>query len=90
VVEKIQRNGQAAPGFTLGNDEAARFRNSLDGVLSAVARFSKSLTPREMTVLRLGLAASHLEESIVQGDWKRADAHADNIAKLMRQLEGSQ
>lgn len=87
---KILRNDRVALGFALGDDDAARFRNLLDGVLRAVERFSKSLTPRELKILRLGLTASHLEESIAQGDWKRADAHADNVTQLVRQLEGNE
>jgi hypothetical protein len=90
VPETIRRNGRVVPGFALGDEEAARFRVLLDGVLRAVERFSKSLTPRELVILRLGLTASHLEESIAHGDWKRADAHADSAAQLVRQLEESE
>lgn len=83
----VERNGLRVPGFALGSDDVTRFRVLLDGVLNSVKRFSRSLTPRELTILRLGLTASHLEESVAQGDWKRADAHADRVAQLVRQLE---
>lgn len=86
--ETIRRNDLNVPGFALGND-VDHLRALLDGVIRAVERLSRSLTPRELKILRLGLAASHLEESIAQGDWKRADAHADNVAQLVRQLENN-
>lgn len=83
----IRRGGRAVPGFALGDARADRLRTSLREVLDIVAETTRNLTPREATILRLGLAASHMEESVVHGDWARAEAHAENVAKLFDQLE---
>jgi molecular chaperone DnaK (HSP70) len=50
-----------------------------------IERFTRSLTEREQTILRIGLEASHLEESVAHGDWTRAKAHAEVVAKLFSQ-----
>jgi hypothetical protein len=89
MAETIQRNGRQVPGFALGDDDPEHFRVLIGKVLEKVESFSHGLTHRELAILRLGLMASHMEESIAQGDWKRADAHADNVAQLLRQLEAT-
>jgi hypothetical protein len=80
----IYLGGQPARGFD--GERADQLRRCLTETLGTLKVFAESLTPRETTILALGLAASHLEESIVHGDWKRAEAHADNLAKLLDQL----
>jgi hypothetical protein len=75
--------GRPAQGFALGDDRLLR---CLTETLDTIKAFERSLTPRERAILALGLAASHLEESIVHADWKRAEAHADNLVKLLNQL----
>jgi hypothetical protein len=80
----IYLGGQPARGFDDG--ERADLRRCLTETLGTLKAFAEALTPRETTILALGLAASHLEESIVHGDWKRAEAHADNLVKLLGQL----
>jgi len=83
----IRRGGRPVPGFGIGDDPRAdRLRAALREVLDFTEQFSRSLTAREETILRLGLEASHLEESVVYGDWTRARAHAEAIVKLYEQL----
>jgi len=82
----IYFGGHPVRGFSLGDDGVQRFRVVLDELLSDIERFAGNLTPREMTILRLGLEASHLEESTAQGDWTRAKAHAEKITQLLDQL----
>lgn len=77
-------NGRPALGFALG-DEA--LLDALGTLIETTRAFSQTLTPREALVLQLGLAASHLEESLAHGNWKRAEAHAENVAKLMGALK---
>ena len=79
----IRYRGRAVPGFALGDASP-----SLRAVLADVRRFAESLTPREVAILRIGLEASHLEESVVVGDWARADAHAEKLTKLLAHREG--
>ena len=86
----IRFGGRPVPGFALGG-EGDRLRQTLNDAQRAVRgvqRFAQSLTPRELVILRLGLEASHLEESVVQGDWARAQAHVEKAAKLLDQLGG--
>jgi len=83
----IHLGGQPVRGFALGDEARVdRLHAALTETLGTLKVFAESLTPRERTILALGLAASHLEESIVHGDWKRAEAHADNLVKLLDQL----
>jgi hypothetical protein len=79
---EVVLNGRRVPGFALGED----LRSTLRALIDETKAFSKMLTPREVVVLRLGLAASHLEESLAQGAWKRAEAHAENVANLLEAL----
>lgn len=80
----IYLNGKPTRGFALG-DEAA-FKKCFTEALDALKAFAASLSQREEVVLKIGLAASHLEESIAHGDWMRAEAHADNLMKLLARL----
>jgi len=83
----IRRGGYVVPGFALGDEpRAKRLRTALRDALGIVEAFTRNLTPREAMILRLGLAASHMEESVARGDWTRAEAHAENISKLFDQL----
>lgn len=58
---------------------------TISALLSEVRRFTATLSPRELVVLKIGLEASHLEESIAHGDWTRAEAHAESLSKLISQ-----
>jgi len=84
--DRVLLGGKSVQGFALGDDGVQRFRVVLDELLSNIERFTRDLTPREMTILRLGLEASHLEESTAQGDWTRARAHAEKITQLLDRL----
>jgi hypothetical protein len=55
-------------------------------LLSTVEQFARGLTSREVTILRLGLEASHLEESVVLGDFQRAAAHVQKVSDLLAEL----
>jgi len=78
----IWRNGRPVPGFALGD-----FQSALRVVMGEIENFTRSLSPHEQTILRLGLEASHLEESVVHGDWKRAEAHAESVANLLNRMK---
>lgn len=67
----------------LGDSRAERTRAAFDTLLDEVKRFARSLSPKELDILKLGLEASHMEESVVLGDWKRAEAHADKIIRIL-------
>lgn len=75
------------PGFALDGVEADRFLASFNEMVSGIEALRRRLTPRELLALQLGLAASHLEESVMQGHVTRAKAHAENVAKLIEQLK---
>lgn len=83
----VRRGGYPVQGFGLGSDaRAERLRSALHAVIGLVEQFARTLTAREETILRLGLEASHMEESVAHGDWVRAEAHAEAIAELYRRL----
>jgi hypothetical protein len=83
----IRYRDHAVSGFAL-EGRAERLRATLHETLDIVEEFTRSLTPREAMILRLGLAASHMEESVAHGDWTRAEAHAESISRLLDQLGG--
>lgn len=62
------------------------FGEQLRETLRAVEAFTRTLSPREKTILKIGLAASHLEESVAHGDWTRAQAHAESVEKLFEEI----
>lgn len=80
----MMHGGQPVPGFALG--DPPDIRAALEYVIAGFERFSRSLTAREAAVVQLGLSVSHLEESIAHGDWTRARAHAETVARLLDQL----
>lgn len=83
----IRRGGYSVPGFGLGSDaRAERLRVALREVIGFIEQFARTLTAREETILRLGLEASHMEESVAHGDWARAESHAEAIVGLYRRL----
>ena len=82
----MRRDDRPVPGFAIGDDRADRLRAALRTVLREVQQFTRDLTAREEAILRLGLEASHMEESVVRGEWTRAEAHAESIVKLFDQL----
>ena len=84
----IRHGGHEVPGFALGSERADRIRAALRAVMGEVQRLTHGLTPREVTILRLGLEASHLEESVAHADWSRAEAHTESLVKLLDQLGG--
>jgi hypothetical protein len=63
-----------------------RLQQCLTDTLQALKTFAGTLTPRERDILQLGLVASHLEESAAHGDWKRAEAHAEALVKVLERL----
>jgi hypothetical protein len=77
--------------FAIGEkvDETERFNVMLNELLSWAKQFSDSLSPRETNILRVGLTASHLEESIAAGEWSRARGHAERLEKLIQALQGA-
>lgn len=83
----IQYNGRPVQGFALGGNDAERLLAAFSEIVDSIETLRRSLTPRESLILQLGLAASHLEESAVQGHSTRAKAHAENVAKLIEQLK---
>jgi hypothetical protein len=87
MAETIRRNGSVVPGFALGESDPQRFMSAFDEVLKVVEELRRSLSPRETLALQIGLAASHLEESIIQGHTTRARAHAENVARLLEELK---
>lgn len=82
----MMRGGKPVPGFALGDERPENLRVALKSVLYKIKSFARTLTPREEAILKLGLAASHLEESVAHGDWKRAEAHTDNFSELFDRL----
>lgn len=82
----IMRGGKPVPGFALGDERPENLRVALKSALYRIRSFTRTLTPREEAILKLGLAASHLEESVAHGDWKRAEAHADKVSDLFERL----
>lgn len=83
----VRFNNHSTPG--LGGPDADKFLSTFDEFVKRVETLRNSLTPRELLVLQLGLAASHLEESVVQGHVTRARAHAENVAKLLEEIKKS-
>jgi len=79
-------NGKPTIGFELGS-EAGRIHDVLRGLIEETRALTATLSAREALALQLGLATSHLEESLAQGAWTRAEAHAENVAKLMGALK---
>jgi len=52
-------------------------------LMGEIQHFTQNLTARELEILKLGLEASHLEESIVHGNWTRAEAHAESCRERL-------
>lgn len=65
--------------------EADEFHRSLGRVMDLLIRFQKRLTPRELVVLKIGLRASHIEESLMVGDQARAKAHLEALVRMARE-----
>ena len=45
------------------------FENASSRVMDAVTQFKKTLTQRDVTMLQIGMRASHMEEALAQGDF---------------------
>jgi hypothetical protein len=80
----IYFNGHPVSG--IGEDRADHLRAALMEVLKSVKAFGQALTPRERLILEIGLKASHMEESLASGDWKRAEAHMHGLVDLFEQF----
>ena len=78
----IYFQGRPANGFALGAEDD-RLEGALLEILNAVKAFGSTLSPREKIVLEIGLTASHMEESLAHGDWKRAEAHMGRLVELL-------
>lgn len=81
----IRYADRPVPGFALGDDTG--LLAAFDTMLKEIEQVTRGLTPRESLILQLGLAASHLEESVVQGHSTRAKAHAENVVRLIELLK---
>jgi hypothetical protein len=85
----LEYNGRQVLGFGADPDPRAEgLRSALSKVLSEVKSFARSLTPREEAILKIGLEASHMEESVAHGDWTRAESHGESVVKLLEGLHG--
>jgi hypothetical protein len=62
---------------------AARFVEDSRRVLSEIQGYVSTLSPRDQMMMRIGLHASHLEEALVSGDFKRAESHLEALGKLV-------
>lgn len=83
----VFRNGRRLPGFSLGGEESDKFRVAITELIETIKDLGRALSPREKLILELGLKASHMEESMASGDWKRAEAHADGLVELLKKLK---
>ena len=86
MTETIRYAGQPVSGFAIGAAEDNVTR-PINEMIEFAKAFASELTPRETIVFNLGLTASHLEESIATGEWKRAEAHVARLKKLLKQFE---
>ena len=51
-------------------------------VLGEIRDYVATLSARDQLMMRLGMRAAHLEEALAAGDFKRAEAHLEALAKL--------
>ena len=68
------------------HDEAARMEQAFNYVLEAITRFQKNLSPRDITLLQIGMRASHIEEAMAHWELDRAKAHFEKLMEIARQL----
>ena len=69
-------------------DAIQAFLGRAERVISDIAAFRRSLSPRDLLLVQIGLHASHMEEAIVVGDDLRAEAHLRALAGLVQKLRG--
>ena len=55
-------------------------------MLQLMARFKRTLSPRDFALLAIGMRASHIEEALSQGDVVRAQGHFDRLAQALQDL----
>jgi len=62
------------------------FQRSAEHILEDVGAFYRSLGPRDLLLVQIGLHASHMEEAITAGDELRAKSHLHALTGLVGRL----
>jgi len=62
------------------------FLRTAQTLLDYIRRFKKTLSPRDVLLLQIGMRASHIEEALAVGDVDRAKAHLVQLAEQVRRL----
>jgi hypothetical protein len=65
---------------------SGEFENASSRVMDAVTQFKKTLSPRDVAMLQLGMRASHMEEALAQGDTARAESHRQKLVQLLENM----
>lgn len=66
--------------------ESKKLLDAFNLILDGLVKYKKSLSPRELTIMQIGMRSSHLEEALASGEFDRARSHYKAILELTQKL----
>jgi hypothetical protein len=67
-------------------NNTAEFERSGQRLLQYMKQFKKTLSRRDMRMIRIGMRASHIEEALSTGDTERANSHLKQMIKDLKHV----
>jgi hypothetical protein len=68
------------------NTDLDRFKTAFTTILDTIQNFNKTLSPRDLHLMQIGMRASHIEEAMAHGEIDRARGHLDALVTLVKSI----